>query len=229
MKIELQCPSCRKAYVVDSSRIPASGGVVRCHECDAAIPLQAPAPTTSTREKRPASKSKRPRNESAPPRPAAAATDDVVCPRCGLHFSPTGDRAEPRKDRPTVLIVEDINFFREIAKDVLREKYAVECAGSIAEALEILGRIRVDLILLDLNLENGESGLTLLNTMPGPRIPVLAFTAQDEAEMYGDAWRRLQDLGVRDVVRKGMNLGETLLVKVDALMAQSGFDVGART
>ena len=51
--------------------------------------------------------------------------------------------------------------------------------------------------------------------------PVLAFTAEDESEMYGEGWSRLQAAGIDDVVRKGMNVNEALLRKVAAALGEA--------
>jgi hypothetical protein len=40
------------------------------------------------------------------------------------------------------------------------------------------------------------------------------MTAQDESEIRGERWAELQRLGVDDVLRKGMQMGEALGRKV---------------
>lgn len=215
MKIELHCPSCQTGYVVDPARIPRGGGVVRCRVCDAAIPVASPENPTA----KPVEPGRR-APDAVPVRSVTAPQGEVSCPRCGLHFVPSAGKVAEPINRPVILVVEDMDYFREIARDALAQKYEVKCAGSVADALRILSSSHIDLILLDLNLEHGEDGLTLLRTLPEKSLPVLAFTAQDESEMYGEAWARLQGLGVDDVVRKGMNLGETLLRKVATLLGE---------
>jgi hypothetical protein len=46
------------------------------------------------------------------------------------------------------------------------------------------------------------------------------FTAQDESEMYGDGWTKLQAIGVDDVVIKGMNMNESLSRKVAEMLGE---------
>jgi DNA-binding response OmpR family regulator len=152
--------------------------------------------------------------------PPAAGPAEVCCPRCGLHFAPETHAAATDGKRPTVLLVEDLEYFVEIARDALSGKYEVKTARSVAEARTELLRGGIDVLLLDVALEGGEDGLSLLREAPGKTCPVLLFTAQDESEMYGDGWDRLRALGVDDVVIKGINMGELLTRKVAALLGE---------
>lgn len=196
MKIEVRCPKCGKGYLVDPAKVPPRGGVVACVACGSSIAIGAP-PTT--------------------PEPPA----EIVCPRCGLHFVPDGSRPKaPEGARAKILVVEDMPYFLEIARDALSERYDVRLASTVDEGLRILADGGIDLILLDLTLQNGEDGLRLLREIPAKRCPVLLFTAQDESEMYGDGWERVRDVGIDDVVFKGMNMAETLVRKVGALLGE---------
>jgi DNA-binding response OmpR family regulator len=122
--------------------------------------------------------------------------------------------------RPTLLIVEDMDYFIEIARDALASRYELRIAKTIDEARSQLVRGGIDLLLLDLTLEGGQDGLRLLREPPGKTCSVLLFTAQDESEMYGDGWARLQELGVDDVVIKGINMDETLSRKVAEMLGE---------
>jgi predicted Zn finger-like uncharacterized protein len=206
VKIEVRCPSCRKGYLVDETRIPEGGGSVPCQACGTPVPLQLPV--------------KKKKAVAAPPPPPPVAPTEVCCPRCGLHFTPEGHAAGLDLRRPTLLLVEDLEYFVEIARDALSGKYEVKTARSVGEARTELMRGGIDLLLLDLALKGGEDGLALLREAPGKTCPVLLFTAQDESEMYGDGWARLQALGVDDVVIKGMNMGEMLTRKVATLLGE---------
>ena len=209
MKIEVRCPTCRKGYLVDETRIPEGGGSVPCQACGTPVPLHLPV------------KRKKATPPPPPPEPAAAAPgSEVCCPRCGLHFTPESHVATDDRRRPILLLVEDLEYFVEIARDALSGKYEVKTARSVVEARAELLRGGIDLLLLDLALEGGEDGLALLREAPGKTCPVLLFTAQDESEMYGDGWARLQALGVDDVVIKGMNMGEMLTRKVATLLGE---------
>jgi DNA-binding response OmpR family regulator len=118
------------------------------------------------------------------------------------------------------LVVEDMDYFVEIARDALGGRYELKIAKTLDEARRILVRGGIDLLLLDLTLEGGEDGLRLLREPPGKTCPVLLFTAQDESEMYGEGWAKLQALGVDDVVIKGMNMNESLSRKVAEMLGE---------
>jgi len=121
-----------------------------CVACDAEIPVKGVAAP------RPAPRAAEPRPHQPAPAPAAPA--DVVCPRCGLHFAPppVPHRVALRR---VILVIEDMEYFRESARDALSGRYDVRCVGTVDEALEVMGTIQVDLIVIDLNLENGEESL----------------------------------------------------------------------
>lgn len=123
--------------------------------------------------------------------------------------------------RRTLLIVEDMEYFIELAREALSGRYEIKIAKTVDEARAVILRGGIDLLLLDLTLERGEDGLRLLREPPGKTCPVLLFTAQDESEMYGEGWANLRALGVDDVVIKGMNMDETLLRKVAETLGES--------
>ena len=209
MKIEVRCGQCGRGYLVDETRIPASGALIPCPSCGASVALKA-SPSVA----------------SGPAlRPAAAAesgrTNEVCCPRCNLHFVPESRPGEKAASRRTLLIVEDMEYFIELARDSLSSRYELRVAKTVDEARALILRGGIDLMLLDLTLERGEDGLRLLKEPPGKTCPVLLFTAQDESEMYGESWSNLRALGVDDVVIKGMNMGETLMRKVAEMLGES--------
>jgi CheY-like chemotaxis protein len=138
-----------------------------------------------------------------------------------MHFAPSVTRPAPQPGgRATVLVVEDMEYFLEIAREALRGKYEVKTARTVDEASRALREGPVDVILLDIYLADGEDGLELLRRHPKP-CPVLAFTAEDESEMYGEGWSRLQAVGIDGVVRKGMNVSEALQRKVAEALGEA--------
>jgi CheY-like chemotaxis protein/DNA-directed RNA polymerase subunit RPC12/RpoP len=229
VKIELRCSRCGKGVLVDESQAPVEGGYLPCVFCGSTIVIK-PRPVAARPARAAAPVAEAPAPTTAPPAPAATAapadsvpaapSTEVCCPRCGLHFTPERRRDEVRAARPVVLLVEDMDYFVEIARDALAARYEVRHAKTVAEARALLARGGVDLLLLDVVLEDGQDGLRLLQEAPGKTCPVLLFTAQDESEMYGERWDRLRALGVDDVVMKGMNMGETLTRKVGALLGE---------
>jgi len=207
LKIEVRCGGCGKGYLVDETKIPPGGGLVPCQTCGLAIELKA-SPTVP----------KTPASKRVAPEPARAS--EVCCPRCNLHFVPDVKTEPKALGRPTLLIVEDMEYFVELARDALAGRYELKIATTLDEARAMLIQGGIDLMLLDLTLEQGEDGLRLLREPPGKTCPVLLFTAQDESDMYGDGWAKLRALGVDDVVIKGMNMNETLSRKVAEMLGE---------
>lgn len=239
MKIEVRCPSCDMRYLVDQSATalefvcPGCSTAIRLQGTTAAprttLPVNVPAaPSASaTRVQRPSRAGQATAQAARAEQPAPQVPPlEVVCPRCKLHFTP-GRVAVDRDDaaqKLKVLVVEDLAIFREIAQDALTGAYDVLTATSVTEAKAALTQGGVDLLVLDLTLDGGDHGLGLLRTLAEKPCPILIYTAQDESEMYGDSWDELRSLGADDIVIKGMNVGESLLRKVNALLGRGGDD-----
>jgi CheY-like chemotaxis protein/predicted RNA-binding Zn-ribbon protein involved in translation (DUF1610 family) len=225
MKVELQCPSCGRGFVADE----ADSRDAPCPSCGVTLGRAARSQPPSPETPPPASPEATRTEEAKPPEPQpdvetepAAPGEAIVCPRCGLHFTPRASAA-PRNEaeRKTVLVVEDMDYFLDIAKDALEPQFLVEAAKTIDQARAALTQGEIDLILLDLTLSGGEDGLGFLRELPFKPCPILIFTAEDESVMYGETWEKLQGLGADDVVIKGMNVGESILRKVGSLLGQA--------
>lgn len=204
MKYEIPCPSCGTPHVLSEDEIPPEGARLPCASCGEPIEI-ALAP--------PAAKPVAPATPERRAAPVEAAGPQVVCPRCGLHFSP-GDHHRPAADRPVVLLVEDLEYFVEIARDALGGAYELRVADSVAGGLGALSDGGIDLLLVDLSLAGGEDGRDLLRALPAKPCPIIALTAQDESQVQGERWNELRTLGVDDILRKGMQMGEALVRKV---------------
>lgn len=93
----------------------------------------------------------------------------------------------------TILLVEDDAINRKLVRVVLGDKkrYRILEATSVGEALEQLGRMKPDLLLLDIRLDHG-SGLDVISAVRNDRsfddVPVVAITAE---AMKGDEKRFL--------------------------------------
>jgi PAS domain S-box-containing protein len=86
------------------------------------------------------------------------------------------------RDRPRILHVEDDPDIQHISAAIARDFATFEFAGSLKEARARLLLRRYDLILLDLNLPEGEgTGWNLLRDIDAldPRPPLVIFTARD--------------------------------------------------
>jgi CheY-like chemotaxis protein len=164
--------------------------------------------------------------EIAPPEVPAAASvpaadwikEQVVCPRCNLHFRPPQRGEDRSARRKTILVVDDLAYFRQIAKDALQPTFDVKTAATGAEARDTMARGGIDLLVLDLTLDGCNAGRDLLAGLQPKPCPILIFTAQDESEMYGENWDSLKRLGADDLVIKGMKVAESLLRKASTLL-----------
>jgi DNA-binding response OmpR family regulator len=142
----------------------------------------------------------------------------VVCPRCGLHFEPRS--APPVAARRTVLVAEGTGYFHDVARDALTPHFEVRSARTVEEARTSLAAGGIDLMLLDPHLSGSRQGLRLLAELRSKPCPILIFTAEDASFMDDATWKRLQGLGADDVVFKGMNSGESILRKAEALLSE---------
>ena len=80
--------------------------------------------------------------------------------------------------RGRVLVVEDEAYVRESLVEILRSRrFDVSAAGSVADALALLGRAPVDVVLSDLRMP-GADGLELVRRMQlaAPEVPVVVLT-----------------------------------------------------
>jgi DNA-binding response OmpR family regulator len=120
-----------------------------------------------------------------------------------------------------MLLVEDTEDLAiAIAESFARRGDAVDCAGTLADALAALRVQDYDIAILDIQLPDGE-GTTLLRTLrqEGHSLPILMLTARGEVEMR----IKTLDQGADDYMVKPFELGE-LHARVRAL-ARRGHSV----
>lgn len=225
MKVEVCCPDCNNSWHVEQS----AGGEMLCPSCMTRIPLDGSSIVRSVdaaevirTDSAPAATVASPASTAEPAASPAAPADwmyePVVCPRCNLHFRPRRRPDSSPAARKTILVVDDLAYFRQMAKDALEPTFDVKTAASEAEARDVLSRTKIDLLVLDLTLGRGEAGRDLLRELSPKPCPILIFTAQDESEMYGENWEELQRLGADDLVIKGMQVAESLVRKASVLL-----------
>src|SRR5919202_4042068 len=83
--------------------------------------------------------------------------------------------------RRTILLVEDEAAIAEPLVDSLeREGFALEVAGTVADGIEQAGRLRPDLILLDLMLPDGSGFDVCREVRRGSQVPIIMLTARGE-------------------------------------------------
>lgn len=204
MKVTITCPRCDEKHALNPEKIPDKGGKITCRTCSFIIPV-----TKELIEEE---------EEVAEAKEGPKAVM-VECPQCGhsFEFTPPAP-SEKEKERKTILLVEDQEFFITFTKEILEKRYTVLSATTVSEALGIFDKERVDLILLDLVLKD-EDGREFLKQIK-KKCPILIYTSKDEMEMYGNIWSDLRKLGADDVIYKGMNVEDALFLKLASFFGE---------
>jgi two-component system response regulator PilR (NtrC family) len=126
------------------------------------------------------------------------------------------NRPERRSSaRANVLVVDDEADIRELLElTLLRMGLGVECAGSVAEAMTLLGAHRFDLCLTDMRLPDGE-GLELVRHIGASAldVPVAVITAHGSTENAVAALKA----GAFDYVSKPLSLEQLRTLVKSAL------------
>jgi CheY-like chemotaxis protein len=205
MMIAVRCHDCGASWQVDEC---SAGGEMLCSNCMARVSIgRNRARSAASLEGR------EPAVAEAPP------GAEVVCPRCNLHFVPRpGTAALERAPRKTVLVVEEQEYFRDLAVEALSPGCEVRIAANLDEARAMLACGGIDLLVVDLTLEGGEGSPELLRSLDPKPCPILIVTAQDESAMYGEGWEELRRAGADDLLIKGMRVGDSLVRKAAALL-----------
>ncbi len=114
-----------------------------------------------------------------------------------------------------ILVVEDSPKLSQLLQRLLSERgYAVDTAGTVAQAVEALELAAYDLVILDLSLPDGDGGAVLRHLRAaGNTLPVLVATAR------GDVVERVRtlDRGADDYLVKPFS-PEELLARIRALL-----------
>jgi CheY-like chemotaxis protein len=145
----------------------------------------------------------------------------VSCPHCGGSV-PLKRFIGESAGKPTILLVDDKDFFRDYAREILGSGYTYLTAASTGEALEKISSCDLDLIILDLNLENGpRDGHDILTRRSRKDTPVLVLTGERNFNIHSADWLELERLGARDIIEKGVNIREHLIKKVKRLLGEA--------
>lgn len=118
-----------------------------------------------------------------------------------------------------ILLLEDDESLTEgLCYSLRKNGYAVETAGTVKAARELLDKGRYDLLLLDVTLPDG-TGFEICETKraEGSHVPIIFLTASDEEINI----IRGLDSGGDDYVTKPFKLGE-LLSRIHALFRRAG-------
>ena len=123
-----------------------------------------------------------------------------------------------RQNRPQILVVDDEPAIRAILSDLLvHEGYRILTAADGFEALEVLGRESVHLVISDLKMP-GMGGLELLGEVGRrhPGLVTLVMTAYSTVETAVESMKR----GAFDYVMKPFNVEQLVLTVERGLAAQ---------
>jgi two-component system sensor histidine kinase/response regulator len=125
--------------------------------------------------------------------------------------------AEPRADKGYLLVVDDNENNRDLlSRRLMMEDFETVCAESGMDALEVVEKEPVDLVLLDVMMP-GISGLDVLKKLRESyslaQLPVIMVTAKNSSENVVEAL----EMGANDYVTKPIDMA-VLLARVGAQM-----------
>lgn len=117
----------------------------------------------------------------------------------------------------TLLLVEDEENMRLLTSAKLRGQFTILCAKDGVEALEVMARRQVDLIIADVMMPRMD-GYTLVKTLreEGNSIPVLLLTAKQSFEDKREGFSS----GIDDYMTKPVNY-EELTWRINALLRRA--------
>jgi two-component system, OmpR family, KDP operon response regulator KdpE len=112
-----------------------------------------------------------------------------------------------RMNRARILVVDDDSQIRRVMRTTLEAQgYEVDEAGSGERTLDLLGSMKCDLVLLDINLP-GKSGIeTCREIRTNSTVPIIMLTVRDASADKIEAL----DAGAQDYVTKPFTMGEML-------------------
>lgn len=120
-------------------------------------------------------------------------------------------------DRPVVLVVDDYAETRRLIFFYLRDTYQVVTAASAEEALDYLAEHPVDLVVMDINFQDGMNGMTATEQIRAnpdlQHLPVLAISAY----AYPDDRARFLKAGFNDYIPKPI-FKDRMIKKIHGLL-----------
>ncbi len=139
-----------------------------------------------------------------------------------------------------ILVVDDELFFREMIADLLRkEGHEVAVAKDGREGLNLFGKNKVDLALVDIVMPGGMDGLLLLSKLKqkDPDVPVIMLTSYEDQKMVLQALRRgafdyqrkpISSQELKHAVKKALDTRSLLVEKTEKLRSFSRLEQGAK-
>ena len=123
----------------------------------------------------------------------------------------------PVPDDEMILVVDDDERTSRLERFVLEEEgYAVACAGSGEEALEMLAEAPASLVLLDIRLPKMDGFATCQKIRENSQVPIIMLTGEgrDEEKIRG------LEMGADDYITKPFSVNE-LTARVKAVLRRS--------
>jgi len=113
-----------------------------------------------------------------------------------------------------ILVVDDEPAIRRLLRSTLGvQDYVVLEAASVAQALEVLEREKVDLIILDLGLPDGDGFEVISKLRPDSQVPIVVLSSRDDERGKVQAL----DAGADDYVTKPFGV-EELVARIRAAL-----------
>jgi CheY-like chemotaxis protein len=111
---------------------------------------------------------------------------------------------------PSILVVDDDEDNREVLGEVLGEAgYSVVCARDGAEALQLLGQLRPDVILLDLHMPIMDGLEFRAAQRRDPSLALIPTVVMTAADRFKD---RMAELAPAETLRKPVKLAKLLSI-----------------
>ena len=108
-------------------------------------------------------------------------------------------------DAGRILVVDDEPAIRRLLRSTLGvQDYTILEAANVAQALEVLGREKVDLIILDLGLPDGDGFEVIQKLRPDSQVPIIVLSSRDDERGKVQAL----DAGADDYVTKPFGVEE---------------------
>ena len=108
-------------------------------------------------------------------------------------------------DAGRILVVDDEPAIRRLLRSTLGvQDYTILEAANVAQALEVLGREKVDLIILDLGLPDGDGFEVIRKLRPDSQVPIIVLSSRDDERGKVQAL----DAGADDYVTKPFGVEE---------------------
>jgi two-component system KDP operon response regulator KdpE len=117
-------------------------------------------------------------------------------------------------DAGRILVVDDEPAIRRLLRSTLGvQDYSVLEAATVAEALEVLDREKVELIILDLGLPDGDGLEVIRRLRPDSQLPIIVLSSRDDERGKVEAL----DAGADDYVTKPFGV-EELVARIRAAL-----------